>query len=341
MKPATLDRPLTGVQKAAVILMQMDQASAVQVMKQFTETEAEELSTEIMALRKVSPDVAEQTINEFHELAVAGRRTTRGGRDFAESLLEASFGSEKANGLMNRLASTMAGRSFEFLETADPGQILTLIDSELPQTIALVLAHLRPDTASLVLAGLADGQRSDVAHAIASMGTPSPEAVNIVAETLKVRAGAVVAPREAATVVGGIQPLVEIINRSDITTEKAVLEGLDSIDKELADEVRSRMLTFADIVKLERRDLQQVLQELEITVLARAMKNAAAPVIEAIQANVSDRKKTILEGEIAAVGAIRMKEIEEARAEIVRRVRQLEAEGTITVRRGDEDEIVY
>lgn len=337
----TLDRPLTGVQKAALVLMQMDRAAAVQVMKQLTETEAEELSAEIVALRQVASSVAERAISEFHDLAVSGRRHTRGGRDIAEGLLEASFGSDKASGLMNRLASTMAGRSFEFLETVEPGQILTLVDMEQTQTIALVLAHLRPDTASAVLAGLGDAQRSEVAHAIATMGTPSPEAVNIVAETLKVRAGAVVAPREAVTIVGGIQPLVEIINRSDISTEKAVLDGLDGIDKELADEVRSRMLTFADIVKLERRDLQQVLQELDLPTLARAMKNATQAVTEAIQANISDRKKTILEAEISSVGAIRMKEIEEARAEIVRRVRQLEAAGTITVRRGDEDEIVY
>lgn len=337
----TLDRTLTGIQKAAVVLMQMEKDAAVQVMKQFTESEAEELTAEIVALRKVSPFVAEQAVTEFHDLAVSGRRPTHGGRDIAAGLLEASFGSDRATGLMNRLASTMAGRSFEFLETADPGQILTLIDVEQVQTIALVLAHLRPDTASAVLAGLADAQRSEVAHAIATMGTPSPEAVNIVAETLKVRAGAVVAPREAVTIVGGIQPLVEIINRSDISTEKAVLDGLDGIDKELAEEVRSRMLTFADVVKLERRDLQQVLQDLDLPTLARAMKNATAAVTEAVRANISDRKKTFLDAEIETVGAIRMKEIEEARAEIVRRVRQLEAEGTITVRRGDEDEIVY
>jgi flagellar motor switch protein FliG len=331
---------LTGTQKVAVVLMNMDQARAAEVMKQFTDVEAEEIAAEIIRLRRVDKGVAERTIVEFHELATSGGRTSRGGRDFAAGLLEASFGSERAAGVMSRVTSSMAGKAFEFLDTAEPGQLVTLLDGELPQTVALVLAHLRPEHASPVLAGLDGPMRSEVAKCIGTMGTAAPEAVRIVADTLKVRASAVVSSHETVDVVGGIQPLVEIINRSDVSTERAVLDGLDELDPQLAEEVRSRMLTFADLVKFERKDVQQVLRGIDASVLAVAMKGSPEAVVEVIRANISERNREMLEDEVQALGPVRMTQVEEARAEIVRAIRDLEAQGVITVHRVDEDEYV-
>lgn len=336
----TAPKELTGIQKVAVVLMQMNQDKAVLVMQQFSESEAQEIAAEIVKLRRVDAGVAESVITEFHELTVSGRRHAHGGKGFAVGLLEASFGAERAAGVMDRLTSSMAGKSFEFLDNAEPGQIMAMLDGELPQTIALVLAHLPPNTASAVMSGLSEGARTEVAHCIATMGAATPEAVAAVAETLKARAGAVVAP-EHVDAVGGIQPLVEIINRADVLTEKSVLDGLQDLDPELAEEIRSRMLTFADIVKLERRDIQRILRGVNVSVLALAMKGASPAVLEAIHTNVSERNLEILESEISSMGPVRASQVEEARSEIVRSIRELEAEGSITVRRGDEDAFVY
>jgi flagellar motor switch protein FliG len=172
------------------------------------------------------------------------------------------------------------------------------------------------------------------------MGSATPESVSVVADTLRLQAGAVVGPREAAEVVGGIQPLVEIINRADISTERALLEGLEERDPELAEEVRSRMLTFADVVKLEARDVQQVLRGIDSGVLAVAMKGSSEAVVEMIRANLSERNREILDDEITVLGPVRVSQVEEARAEIVRAIRDLEAQGSITVQRGDEEEYV-
>lgn len=333
--------PLTGTQKVAVVLMNMDQQTAAQVMQQFSENEAEDITAEIVRLRKVDAAVAEDALAEFHELTVRGGRHARGGREFATGLLEASFGAEKAAGVMNRVASSMAGKAFEFLDTAEPGQLQTLLDGELPQTIALVLAHLRPEHASAFFGGLEDSLRTDVAQCIATMGAATPEAVRVVADTLKLRAGAVVSSRESVEVVGGVQPLVEIINRADVSTERAVLESLEARDPELAGELRSRMLTFADIVKLESRDVQQVLRGIDSAVLAIAMKGSTPQVVEVIRTNLSERNREILDDEISSAGPVRLSQVEEARADIVRAIRDLEAQGSITVLRGDEDEYVY
>ncbi|WIE56028.1 flagellar motor switch protein FliG [Curtobacterium sp. MCBD17_003] len=338
--PTAGTQQLTGAQKVAVILMQMDTASAAKVMKQFSELEAEEITAEIVRMRRVDQTVADRAIAEFHRISTTGRVTRRGGKDAALGLLEASFGSERAAGVMERLASTMAGASFEFLDEAEPGQVVTLLDGELPQTIALVLAHLSAGQASAVLAGIDEAARTDVAQAFATMGTATPEAVGIVAATLRGRAGAVVAPRESVEVVGGIAPLVEIINRSDVSTERALLDSLESRDPELAEDIRSRMLTFADIVKLEARDIQQVLRGIDSKVLATAMKGAQQAVVETIRANVSERNRDLLDDEVQSMGPVRMSQVEEARAEVVRSIRELEAQGVITVHRAEEDDFV-
>lgn len=331
---------LTGTQKVAVVLMQMDRANAAAVMRQFSEQEAGEIAAELVRLRRVDSEVAQRALAEVHELASSGASGTHGGKDFAAGLLEASFGSEKATTVLERIASTSAGRSFEFLAAAEPTQLVSLLDGELPQTIALVIAHLPVDVGSAVLTGFESGLRTAVARALATMGTASPEYVKVVAETLRARAGSTVGRREETEVVGGIQPLVDIINRSDAAVERDLLESLEADDPELADEVRSRMLTFADLVTFERRDVQRVLRGIDPKTLALALKGAAEPLVETIRANISDRTQEILNGEIESMGKVRVSQVEQARADIVRSIRELEAQGEITVQRGDEEDYV-
>ncbi|MCW4385734.1 flagellar motor switch protein FliG [Salinibacterium sp. SYSU T00001] len=332
---------LTGTQKVAVVLMNMAHERAAEVLGQFTEAEAEEIVAEIVRMKRVDAIVADRTLTEFHDLTIRGATNARGGRDIAVGLLEASFGAERAAGVMNRVASSMAGKAFEFIEAAEPGQIVSLLDGELPQTVALVLAHLRPEQASSILSGLEESRRTEVAHCIATMSSAAPEAIRVVADTLKGRAGAVVSTRDAVEIVGGVQPLVDIINRSSVATEKALLEALDERDPDLAEEVRSRMLTFADIVKLEKRDVQQVLRGIDASVLAIAMKGTTENVIEVIRSNLSERNREILDDEATALGPVRLSQVEEARAQIVRAIRDLESEGVITVQRAEEEDLVY
>ena len=331
---------LTGAQKAAVVLMNLDQATAAHIMQELSDAESEEIAAEIIRLKRVEAEVASATLAEFHELTVLAGGRVRGGKDVATGLLEASFGSERAAGVLSRVTSSLAGRAFEFLDQADPRQVALLLDGELPQTAAVVLAHLRPEQASQVLDMVDVEFRAEAAHCLATMGNPSPEAVRVAAETLRARAGAVVPNKDQQEAAGGVQPLVDIINRSSVASEKALLEELDRRDPELADEVRSRMLSFTDIVRLEARDVQQVLRGIDTAVLALALKGAPDAVQEAIRANLSERNREALQDEIEVVGAVRLSKVEDARAEIVRAIRQLDADGVISVQRGDEEEYV-
>jgi flagellar motor switch protein FliG len=331
---------LTGTQKAAVVLMNLDRSRAVEVMKHLTETEAEEIAAEIIRMRQPDAATTARALREFHRLAKGHLPPGRGGRDVAASLLEASFGADRAAGVLTRVNSSMAGTSLEFLNAADPEQLATLLEGELPQTIALILAHLRTSHAAHVLAALPDPLRTDVAQSIATMGSATQEAIAVVAETMRSRTG-VFAMREGAEAVGGVQPLVEIINRSDATIEKALLESIDARDTALAEEIRSRMVTFADIVKLEDRDAQRVLRGVDIRTLALALKGVNQAIADVIRKNVSERNREVLDEEIRIMGPVRVSQVEEARADIVRTIRSLAASGDITVHRSDEDEYVY
>jgi len=201
-------------------------------------------------------------------------------------------------------------------------------------TTALVLAHLRPEHASAILAGLPADLQGEVAHRIALMERASPDVVAVIAENLMRKASTVLTPREMSAI-GGVQPLVEIINRADATTEKAILEGLEARDVELAEEVRSRMFVFGDIVLLEDRALQLVLRQVETAGLSVALKGAGPEVREKILNNLSERASENLEEEIELLGPVRLSQVEDARSGIVQIIRRLEESGQIVIRRGD------
>lgn len=332
---------LNGVQKVALVIMQLTQEHAAEVMRQFSESEAEEIIGEIVRLRRVDASVVDSTIAEFYERTQQSVSPSRGGLEFAEELLQASFGAERAAGVMDRVSSTMAGTSFEFLDAADPQQVSSMLSGELAETQALVLAHLNPGKASQVLANFETAVQFDVAQAIASMHAATPEAVSIVADSLRRSARSVVAPRERAEVIGGVQPLVDIINRADVATEHELLEALDARDPKLAEEVRARMITFADIVRLESKDVQQVLRGIDVAMLAISLKGAAPQLSAIVRENISERNRESLDDEIQNLGRVKKKQIDEAQAEIARSIRELESQGTISLQRGDEAEDEY
>ncbi|MFS0892947.1 flagellar motor switch protein FliG [Microbacterium sp. 179-I 3D3 NHS] len=331
---------LTDRQTAAVVIMNLDRAQAIEVMKHLSEAEAEAVAAEIIGLHDLDAATTAQALGQFHRIATGHLPPARGGRDIAAGLLEASFGAERAAAVLGRVGSTSANSSFEFLSAVDPAHLASLLDGELPQTVALVLAHLPTDQAAAVLAVLPDPARTDVAHAIATMGTASPEAIAIVADALRTRTGSL-AGRDTPETLGGVEPLVEIINRSGATVEKAILASIEDRDSALAEDIRSRMFTFADIVKLDDRDAQRVLRGMDIRSLALALKGAHQPIADLIRRNVSERNREMLDEESRLLGPVRMSQVEEARAEIVRTIRMLEAAGDISVQRVDEDEYVY
>lgn len=329
---------LTGTQKAAAVLLQLGKERAARVLAALDVDAIEELTVEILRMEHLEQTVADDVLEEFYAASKLGTGVG-GGLGLAQELLEASLGQDRAATVLERIQLSMAGHSFEFLQQAEPHQVATLLEGEHPQTVALVLAHLRPGHASGILAGLPAEMQADVAQRIALTERAAPDVVAVVADWLQRKTSTVLGPRET-TAVGGVRPLVEIINRTDPTTERQILEGLTARDEELAEQVRSLMLVFADIVLLDDRAVQLVLRQVQEEHLVLAVKGAADTVRDKILRNLSERARTRLLEDSEIRGAVPLSLVEEARAEIVKTIRHLEEDGQIVVRRDGEDEYV-
>lgn len=328
-----------GVRKAAIALIQLGQDHAASLMSHLSEAEVEAISAEIARLDDIEASESEAVLTELTELAVARANINQGGLTYARNLLVESLGADRANEIMERLQAAAVQLPFQFLHRADPLQLRTFIADEHPQVIALVLAHMTPDKASIVLSGLAPSLQAEVAHRIAVMDRTSPEIIRAVEASLERKLSSVLQPADMSRV-GGVDPLVEIINRSDRLTERQIVEGLEALDAELADEVRSRMFMFEDIVELEDRSVQLVLRQVDNAELALAVKGVSEAVRDKITSNMSERAAVTLLEEVELLGAVRLTQVEESRQSIIRTIRLLEEQGQIMVRRGGDDELV-
>ncbi|WP_110208257.1 flagellar motor switch protein FliG [Nocardioides daejeonensis] len=336
---STMTGSTLGIRKAAILIIQLGKERAAEVLGHLGEAEVERISAEVARLESISGAETDAVLAEFHTMMQARAHITQGGLSFAQQLLEQSLGPERAAEIMERLNAAAIQMPFQFLHRADPAQLRSFIVNEHPQVIALVLAHMTPDKASLLLSGLPSELQARVAHRIAVMDRTSPEIVRMVEQSLERKFSSMLQPTEMSRV-GGVDPLVNIINRSDRSTERQIVAGLEAFDPALADEVKSRMFMFEDIVNLDDRSVQQVLRQVDNAELALALKGVSDIVRAKITANLSERAAENLLEEVGLLGAVRLAQVEEAQQSIIRTIRQLEEQGQILVRRGNDDEFI-
>jgi flagellar motor switch protein FliG len=327
---------LTGSQKAAILLLQMGKERSAKVLRGMRESEVAEIMAEIARLRNVDGTVVDEVMDEFKDMAEQKISITSGGLELARSILEETLGEDRAGEILDRVTQGRLELPFEFLHRADPRQVLSFIQDEHPQTITLVLAHMPPDRAAMVLSGLQDDLQRDVAHRLAVMDRTSPDVIEQVEKALERRLSSVLQPSEM-TVVGGVQTLVDVLNRADRTTERLILESLEMKNPELADEVRQRMFVFEDITQLDDRSIQLVLRQVDTKDLAVALKGVRSEVKELILRNMSERASQNLVEEIDLLGPVRLKTVEEAQGGIVRIIRALEESGQLVLNRSADE----
>lgn len=328
---------LTGPEKAAILLLKLGNAHAAKVLKLLGENEVTTVTAEIVRARSRRREETDGALREFATLLQASDHFSSGGIEMARQLLEASLGPERAEEIIENLRQTMVKAPFEFLHHADPRQVLNYLAGEHPQTIALVLANLPPDSASMVLSGLQDELQRDVSIRIATLDPASDAIIAQVEAQLERRLSTVLKSQTDNSAADGVQTLIDILNRSDRATERLIFEGLEEHDEELADEVRSRMFVFEDIVNLEDRAVQLILRQVDSKELATALKGVRPEVKTKIMRNMSERAAQNLEEEIVLLGPVRMKVVEEAQGAIVRVIRALEESGQVVVSRGTDE----
>jgi len=329
---------LSNKQKAAILLIALGPDISSQIFKYLREEEIDKLTLEIANQRKVPQEQKDKILSEFHQMLVAKDYISSGGLDYARELLEKALGTDKAVAIINRLTSSLQIRPFDFARKTDPAQLLNFIQNEHPQTIALIMAYLQPEQSGVILSALPPDRQVDVAKRIATMDRTSPDVLKDVERILERKLSSLIT--QDFTAAGGVDAIVEVLNRVDRTTERTIIENLEIQDPELAEEIKRRMFVFEDIVLLDDRSLQLVLREIESKDLALALKASSSEVGEKIYKNMSKRAADMLREEIEYMGPVRIRDVEEAQQKIVNVIRRLEESGEIVVARGKGDELI-
>lgn len=335
---ATKLKELPNKTKAAVMMMVLGPDLAGDIVKHLSDAEIELLALEVARMEKVFPEVREMVIDEFYDLAIAQDFIAEGGIANAKAVLESAFGSNRANEILSKIMSAMQVLPFEFLKKADPHQVISFIQDEHPQTIALVLSYMPMQSAAVIIGKLPQELRGDVAGRIAMMEQTPPEVIKKVEQVLEKKISSVLS--QEMTQAGGPKALVDLLNRVDRTTERTIMEMLEQNEPELADVIKGMMFVFEDIIQLDDRAIQAVMREVDMKDLATALKGCKPEVAQKIFTNMSDRAVAMLKEDMEFMGPVRTKVVEEGQQKVVAIIRKLEESGEIVLSRGGEEEMI-
>jgi flagellar motor switch protein FliG len=332
------ERKLSNKSKAAMVIISLGPERAAKLYRYLKEDEVEQLTIEVASIQSVDSEKIQESLQEFYELCMAQNYISEGGIDYAKAVLEKAFGNQKAVQLISRITDSLHAHSFEFLKKADPKHLLSFIQYEHPQTIALILLYTTPDQAAAILSELPREKQIDVAMRIAQMDRTSPEVIKEVETILEKKLSTVVTAN--LTEIGGVKSIAEILNRVDRSTEKFILDELNKSNPDLSEEVKRRLFIFEDIVYIDSRGIQRFLRDVNTKDLVVALKGANQEVSDVIMSNMTKRMQDTIKEEIEYLGPTRMSEVEEAQQKIVQTIRRLEEANELVISRGGKDEIL-
>lgn len=329
---------LSGLQKAAILLMSLGRADAAAVVRHLRPAEVEALTVAIANTSEVDSAVQHDVLTEFYHASRAGALLIEGGADVARRLLEEAFGAKVAAEIMHKLTAFWQRRPFDALRRIDASLIHLLLAPEHPQTIALVLAYLDPEQAARVLEALPETARADVARRIAMMEPASPDVLREVEALVQHKLS--VMSVDDIVAAGGVNTVVPVLNHLDPSSERAVLDRIEERDPALAEEIRSRLFVFDDIVSLDDLAIQKVLRRVDSKTLATALKGTPPEVSDKIFRNLSQKAGALLREDQAILGPVRVRDVDQAQREVVAIIRQLEAAGDLVISRGRTDDFI-
>ena len=304
---AKSEERITGLQKAAILLIALGPEKSASIFKHLKEEEIEELTLEIANTRTITPQLRDDVLEEFYQVCLAQQFIAEGGINYAKDVLEKSFGADKARDVIGKLTASLQVKPFEFVRKTDPSQLLNFIQDEHPQTIALILSYLSAAQSALIISALPPDRQADVAKRIAVMDRTSPDIIKEVEKVLESKLASLV--NQDYTIVGGVDAVVEILNTVDRGTEKHIMETLEIEEPELADEIRKKMFVFEDILLLDDRAIQRVLRDVDNGDLAIALKGSNEDVQNAIFNNLSKRLAVMIKEDMEFMGPVRMKDV--------------------------------
>jgi flagellar motor switch protein FliG len=335
-----LSTNLTGVRKAAVLLVAMGEDLAKEILRALPEADVQRLTEELADLRGITPELSAEVLEEFWQLLETQQYTVHGGLDYASRLLVETFGKARAEDLLSlvRRSQEAAQGNLAKLQRTDPQQLGKLLDSEHPQTIALVLAHLDPKRASMVLDSLSEERKVLSIQRLAEMRQFSPEMAQKVAHILHRRLESM--GDTARKSYSGFKAVADLLNRLNAEESKKILETIEESQPELALNIRNLMFTFEDLVTVPPATIREIVSGVDKRQLALALRGAQDELRAQIFKSMSSRAVEMLKEDMEVLGPVRSREVAQAQQEILNLARRLEAEGKVVLKLETGDEML-
>lgn len=333
--PAELD----GITKAAVLLLALGQDDAAAVLKSMSQEMVEAVTRELASLGRIPPELSNAVVEEFYHLTLASQYANEGNLDYARQILRNSLDPKQADRVLQQIQTQVQKKPFSFLQRAESENLLTFIQDEHPQTIALILCHLPHHKAAEILVGLPMQKQIEVIKRIANMEQTNPDVIKEVERGLESRLASML--MQSMEKAGGVPTVAEILNLADRATEKTIMEGLEAEDPDLVEQIRRLMFVFEDILHVNDKGIQAVLKEVDNDELAIALKTASEELKAKIFSNMSERAATLIKEDMQYMGPVRISDVEAAQQRIVDIVRRLEESGDVVIQgRGGNEELV-
>ncbi|MEQ9616921.1 MAG: flagellar motor switch protein FliG [Phycisphaerales bacterium] len=330
---------IDGITKAAIVLIALEPEISSQVLKRLSAEAVEDVSREIAGLGMVPERLRGEVVEEFYGFALAQQASSEGSLDYARELLRSSLDPKMADRIIGQIQTQVQKTPFAFLQKAEAENLLTFIQDEHPQTIALIVCHLAHHKAAEIVTALPVQKQVEVIKRIANMEQTNPEVIREVEKGLESRLASVLTQSMEKT--GGVNTVAEVLNLADRTTEKAILEALESDDPDLVEEIRRLMFVFEDIMMVDDRGIQAVLREIDNDELSLALKTASEDLKNKILGNMSERAGALIREDMEYMGPVRLSDVESAQQRIVDVVRRLEEAGEIIIAgRGGQEELI-
>ncbi|TFZ39917.1 flagellar motor switch protein FliG [Soehngenia longivitae] len=334
-----MKNPRKGTTKAAIFLISLGPEISAQVLKLLPDNMIQQVTYEIANIDYVEPGEKDKVIDEFIDMATARKFVLDGGIDYAKNLLNKALGVQRAKEVIDVLYQyKQIEKPFSIARRADPQQLTNLLINEHPQTTALILCYMQPDKAATVLSQFPVDLQADIAQRVATINRTSPQVIKRIEKVMEDKFSGLI-DNEQETI-GGVKTLVEILNSVDRNTEKNIISSLEIEEPELAEQVKSSLFVFEDIVNLDKNSVQRILREVSNEDLALALKGASEKVTSVVFANISQRAAEMLKEDIQFMGPVRLSAVEEAQRKIVNIIRRLEEAGEVVIARGDQDGII-
>lgn len=329
---------LTPEQKAAAVVVSLGADKASKIYKHLSESDIERLTIEVAKLGHITPDEMELVLDEFYKTCLTQKVVTDGGMEYARAVLEKAFGESTAQSLLDKLSKSLKIRPFEFIRKSNVKNLISFLQHERPQTIALVLSYADSDQASMVISELPKEKRIKVVEAIARMESASPEAIKVVEDSLKKRFDSILTTD--VTTIGGIDYIADVMNHMDRANEKYIFDELGKSDEELAETIRKKMFVFEDIVSMDNRSIQRFIRECDVKDIVYALKGSDEKIKELVFSNVSSRMAESIQSDLEITVNVRLRDVEEAQQRIVGVIRRLEEAGELIIVKSGKDEII-